>query len=409
MTADPFTRDRFRAICRGERLGDFGIIGNGINIFWPETPPAWVAQGAPESFAHVHEQDYGTPSPVDEYFGFDQSRSLAEVHSGMDAGTRMHEYAPRLIAHNHSFLLDPASEPQLLEEDETAVVVRNSAGITERLLKDKAFNMPMWLDHPVSDRRSWEALKARLDPHSTGRYPQPWDDYAARTNSLDCPVSMEVGGFFGYINMWVGTEALMYLFYDDPTLIDDMMETILHLEIEMIRKVTRDVHIDWVWYWEDMAYKSGPMISPDMVRRFMLPRYKRLNEEIRAAGCEVIYLDCDGNVDELLPLWIEAGINLFWPLEVASGMNPVALRRKYGKDVILAGGLDKRELMRDRDSLRREVMGKVPYLVDSGPYLPSLDHLVPVDMPLANYEYFIELLREIRGDPPLGFPTRKST
>jgi uroporphyrinogen decarboxylase len=396
-----FTKQRFKEICRGERPGDFGIVGNGIHIFWPETPAAWVAQGAPQSFLHLDELDYGTPNPADEFFAFDPTRSLAEVHSGMDAGTEMHEYVPGVVAHNHSFLLNPPFAPQVLEEDDKSVLVRNSSGITERLLKGKAFNMPMWIDHPVKDRASWERLRDRLDPHTPARYPADWDRYVAAINALDCPVSMEVGGFFGYLNMWVGTEALMYLFYDDPALVEEMMETILELELAMVRKVTRDIRLDWVWYWEDMAYKSGPMIGPKMVRKFMLPRYERLNEVIRGSGCEVLYLDCDGNIDDLLPLWIEAGINLFWPLEVAAGMDPVALRKQYGKDIILAGGLDKRELMRDRESLRREVMGKVPYLVETGPYFPSPDHLVPIDMPFDNFCYYIDLLREIRGDEPL--------
>jgi hypothetical protein len=404
MTA--FTRERFRAICRGDRSGDFGIVGNGINIFWPETLPAWVAQGAPAAFGEIGAQDYGTPSTADRFFGFDESRSLAEVHSGMDAGTEMREYVPGTTAHNHSFLVCPPLEPRVLEEDEKCIVVVNGSGITERLLKGSAFNMPLWLGHPVKDRRSWEAFKERLDPQTPERYPADWVAYVARINSLDCPVSMEVGGFFGYINMWVGTQDLMLMFYDDPGLIEDMMDTILHLEMEMVGRVARDIKLDWVWYWEDMAYKNGPMIGPDMVRRFMLPRYRKLNEVIRGAGVEVIYLDCDGNVDQLIPIWLEAGVNLFWPLECAAGMDPVALRKQYGKDIILAGGLDKRELMRDRESLRREVMAKVPYLVESGPYFPSPDHLVPIDMPYDNFCYYIQLLREIRGDEPLDFSQR---
>ena len=168
-------------------------------------------------------------------------------------------------------------------------------------------------------------------------------------------------------------------------------------------RVAADIHLDWVWYWEDMAYRSGPMIGPDMVRQYMLPRYRKLNEVIHKAGVDVIYLDCDGNVDQLAPLWLEVGINLWWPLECASGMDPVALRKKYGKDVILAGGLDKRELMRDKASVEREVMSKVPYLVETGPYFPSPDHLVPIDMPFDNFCHYINLLRQIRGDQPLDF------
>jgi Uroporphyrinogen decarboxylase (URO-D) len=401
-----FSRERFRGICRGDRPGDFGIIGNGVHIFWPETLPAWVKQGAPAGLAETCGEDYGVPNVADRFFAFDESRSLAEVHSGMDAGTEMHEYVPGTTAHNHSFLVCPSLEPRVVEEDAKSIVVVNSAGITERLLKGAAYNMPMWLEHPVKDRRSWDAFKERLDPRTPERYPADWDAYVARANALDCPVSMEVGGFFGYLNMWVGTQDLMFMFYDDPGLIEDMMDTILHLEAEMVRRVTRDITLDWVWYWEDMAYKNGPMISPNMVRRFMLPRYEKLNEVIRSGGVEVIYLDCDGNIDQLIPLWLGAGINLFWPLECAAGMDPVALRKQYGKDIILAGGLDKRELMRDKASLRREVMAKVPYLVESGPYFPSPDHLVPIDMPYDNFCYYIQLLREIRGDEPLAFSLR---
>lgn len=404
-----FQRERFRRICRGEGAGDFGILGNGINIFWPETPPAWVAQGAPAGFGEIPTQDYGTPSLADRFFGFDESRSLAEVHSGMDAGTEMHEYLPGLAAHNHAFLICPPSEPVLIEEDEKSILVMNSAGITERLLKGKAFNMPMWVDHPVKDRRTWENLKSRLDPHEPRRYPSDWTAYVAAINALECPVSMEVGGFFGYLNMWVGTQDLMLLFYDDPGLIEDMMDTILYLEIEMVRKVSRDIALDWVWYWEDMAYRSGPMISPEMVRRFMLPRYQKLNEVIHGAGCEVIYLDCDGNIDQLIPLWMEAGINMFWPLECAAGMDPIALRKRYGHEIVLAGGLDKREFMHDKTAVEREVMSKVPSLVETGPYFPSLDHLVPIDVPFENFCFYINLLRRIRGDQPLDFPELHET
>jgi len=195
----------------------------------------------------------------------------------------------------------------------------------------------------------------------------------------------------------------MYIFYDDPGMIDDMMETVLRLETEIVRRVTKDIRLDFVWYWEDMAYKSGPMISPAMVRNHMLPRYLKLNEAVRAGGCDTFFLDSDGNIDALIPLWLEAGINFFWPLECAAGMDPLALRKKYGRDIVLSGGLDKREFLRDKSSIKREVYAKVPALAESGPYFPSPDHLVPIDMPFENFCYYINLLREIRGDEPIDF------
>ena len=204
------------------------------------------------------------------------------------------------------------------------------------------------------------------------------------------------------MNMWVGTENLMYMFYDDPVLIEDMMETVLHLESEMVKRVTKDIRIDYAFYWEDMAYNSGPMISPDMVRKFMLPRYKKLNQLVNDAGCDIFYLDSDGNLDSLIPLWLEAGINLIWPLEISAGMDPVALRKRYGKNIILGGGLDRLALF-DKAATKEEVMSKVPYLAKTGPYFPGPDHTVPPGVPFENFCYYINLLREIRGDEPLTY------
>ena len=398
-----FSRERFRDICLGKRPGDFGILGNGIHMFWPETLAAWVAQGAPAAFVDTTIVGNGLPPAVTDCFGFDESRLLFEIHSGMDAGTVVREYFHGTTIQDHSFLIAPPYDPLVVEEDEHSLVMLSSAGIRQKVLKGKPFNMPMWLEHPVKDRLSWAEHKKRLDPATPERYPTDWPEFVREINALDCPVAMEVGGFFGYLNMWVGTEALMYLFYDDPALIADMMDTVLDLEIEMVRRVTKDIRIDVVWYWEDMAYKSGPMISPDMVRTFMLPRYQKLNEVIRQAGCDFIYLDCDGNIEQLIPIWLEAGINFLWPLECAAGMDPVALRKKYGKDIVLGGGLDKREFMRDKAAVKEEVMKKVPFLVETGGYFPSLDHLVPMDLPFDNFCYYINLLREIRGDEPIDF------
>ena len=152
----------------------------------------------------------------------------------MDAGTEMHEYVPGVSAHNHSFLVRrPTNRGRRggREEPDRS----DSAGITERLLKNKAYNMPTWLEHPVEIGAHGRGSRSASTPTPRPAIRRTGAAYVDRINALDCPVSMEVGGFFGYINMWVGTEALMYLFYDDPMLVEDMMDTILHLETRMLQ------------------------------------------------------------------------------------------------------------------------------------------------------------------------------
>ena len=398
-----FTRERFRQICHGERLGDFGILGNGFHYLYPETIDTWVSQGASEVL-NTPGPPFGNeiPTEVLQYLGMDPSRLLWEVHSGMNGGTTIDSVADATFQ-SEAWLVDPPIGPILLEETAKDILVINRSGMTERVLKATPFHaMPRWLAHPVQNRATWSEYQKRLDPNSPGRYPADWSAYVDRINALDCPVGLEVGGFFGFMNMWVGTENLMYMFYDDPVLIEDMMESVLHLESEMVKRVTKDIRIDYAFYWEDMAYNSGSMISPDVVRKLMLPRYKKLNQLVNDAGCDIFYLDSDGNLDSLIPIWLEAGINLIWPLEISAGMDPVALRKRYGRNIILGGGLARLALF-DKAATKAEVMSKVPYLAETGPYFPSPDHTVPPGVPFENFCYYINLLREIRGDEPLTF------
>jgi uroporphyrinogen decarboxylase len=217
------------------------------------------------------------------------------------------------------------------------------------------------------------------------------------------PVSLQVGSFYGYLREMIGSERILYMFYDDPALIEDMMDTMLHLETEVIKRVVKDIRIDQATFWEDMCYKAGPLISPAMVRKFMMPRYKKITELLRRNGVNVIFVDSDGNVNELIPLWLESGINLVWPLEVAAHNDAVALRKKYGKDLIIEGNIDKRALIKGKEAIREEVMSKVPFLLEQGGYLPTVDHHVPPDVTFENYGYYINLMREVAGLEKLSF------
>jgi uroporphyrinogen decarboxylase len=114
-------------------------------------------------------------------------------------------------------------------------------------------------------------------------------------------------------------------------------------------------------------------------------------------------VDSDGDCNELIPLWLECGVNGFWPLEVAAGNDAVALRKEYGNDAILAGNMDKRALVKGKEAIREEVTSKLPFLLESGGFFPSIDHLVPPDITLESYQYFINTMREVAGLEKLSF------
>jgi len=297
----------------------------------------------------------------------------------------------------------PFFETKVLETGEHTLTIINQGGQKVRVFKNNPQKMPMYLDQPVKDWATWKEYKKRLAPNIPERWPAEWQSYVEKMNNRDFPVCLQAGSFFGFLREWMGLERLLYAFYDDPNLIEDMMDTILNLELEVIKRTVKDIKVDWVLLWEDMAYKTGPLISPAMFRKFMMPRYRQLTDLLHRNGIDIIFVDSDGNLNKLIPLWLECGINGFWPLEVAAGMDAVALRKEYGKDIILAGNMDKREFLKGTEAIREEVMSKLPFLLETGGYFPSVDHLVPPDITLENYQYFINVMREVAGLEKLPF------
>jgi len=191
---------------------------------------------------------------------------------------------------------------------------------------------------------------------------------------------------------------LSYALYDDPQWVEEMINTIADCIFGVLEKIlSLGGRFEAVSMWEDMAYNSGPLISPSHFKKYLLPHYRRIADLLHKHDVDVIYLDCDGKIDSLIPLWLDAGINCMFPVEVGTwGSDPVAFRMKYGKDLLMMGGFDKHILSQGKDQIRTEIYRLLP-LVEEGGYIPFPDHRVPPDVPYENYMYYIDLARNIWG------------
>ncbi len=385
-------RERFKGIAKSQRPGELSLPTPFFNEFWRETLIGWVDKGGPQLLLNSARRG--------QYFSFEHVRMLAEIVSGEGVG----RYKVSEVEGN-IFIppVVPQFETKILEEDEHTVTIINQVGQTTKVFKNAPEKMPMYLDNPVKDWETWKEYKKRLNPNTPERWPDDWDFYVEKMNNRDTPMGLQVGSFYGFLREWMGSERILYMFYDDPNLIEDMMDTILNLELEIIRRTVKDIKVDWALFWEDMCFKTGPLISPDMFRKFMMPRYSQITDLLRQNGIDIIIVDSDGNLSKLIPLWLECGINGFWPLEVAAGNDAVALKKEYGKNIILAGNMDKRALLKGKDAIKEEVISKLPFLLEKGGYFPSIDHLVPPDITLENYQYFINTMREVAGLEKLPF------
>jgi uroporphyrinogen decarboxylase len=353
-------RQRFLQIASGARKGDLFLPFN-LNYAWfmDETLERWRREGL--------------PADVDlcEHFGFQKI--------GFMGG------AP--------YSLIPAFEEVVLAEDAETRTVRDGSGVTYRIFKqDGASKMPQWLDYSVKSREDWNALKKRLDPTSPERYAGLLETSPGDVGR-DYPLGFAPGSFFGHtLQKWVGTERLCLWFYDEPALVEEMLDYLEFFFLELAGRFLGKIDFDFASFGEDIAYKGRAFLSPAMFRRFLQPHYIRICERMRASGIETIFVDSDGYIDELIPLWMQVGVNAFSPLEVAAGEDAAKLKREYGDAIVLAGNVDKRLLARGRKAIDGEV-ARIKPILDEGGYFPAVDHSVPPDVSYDDFRYFLDKLR----------------
>jgi len=193
------------------------------------------------------------------------------------------------------------------------------------------------------------------------------------------------------------------MFYDNPSLVHEMFGFITDFCIDTLKDKIHKLDIDLVELKEDMAYKHAPMISPGMFKEFMYPHYVRLIDFLKTNSVKIVYVDCDGYPGELIPLWMEAGVDAMSPVEIAAGNDPLKLRRDYPK-LGMFGGIDKRELAKTKADVYHEVVKKVPEMIEKGGFIPHVDHAIPFDVPLENYMYFRELMARLTAGETLPEP-----
>jgi hypothetical protein len=312
--------------------------------------------------------------------------------------------AGRGFAHVDVSML-PCFEYEVLDEDERYITARAVNGVVTRALKEGTVrgvrtSMDQYIGHPVTDRKSFRDIKKRYDPASPIRYPQWWDEWARIWKTRDYPLCLLGNGTFGLysqLRSWVGTEEISVMFYDDPAFVEEMLDFNTDFLLATVDKALKEVEFDYFSFFEDLAGKGGPLISPTLFRKFLMPRYKRIIERMRKAGIECFWVDSDGDPEVLIPLWIESGITCFWPLEQSCGMDPVRLRKTYGKDLALAGGIDKLELTKDKKAIDNELNARIPPMLESSGYLPHLDHVFPPDISYDNFQYYMERKSKLIG------------
>lgn len=302
----------------------------------------------------------------------------------------------RMIPQFEEKVLEVLGDTRIVQDWKGNVCEISSRYSTDYLREAIDFVTRRWIRCPVESRRDWQQMRLRYDANDPARLPSDAAARGARLAGRSHWIELRLSGPFWQMREWLGFERLCTFFYDDAVLLHEMVEFWTDYIARLLRRTLEVFVPDEISLSEDMAYKRFSMISPAMTREFLLPAWRRWGDIVRGAGVAVYGMDSDGFVGELIPLWIEAGINCCEPMEAAAGNDLPALRRSFGRDMAFKGGVDKRAMAKGGRAIEEEIARLEPVIRDGG-YIPSCDHGVPSDVAWPDFVRYTGLLARATG------------
>jgi len=242
-------------------------------------------------------------------------------------------------------------------------------------------------------------LRGALDPNGRGRLPGRWSTLVHKWRTRDYPLFLRVHrGFFLSMGVegWKRFAEVIVLPLKDPEFVREAMRVQGEFSARIAERVLQETEIDAAVFTEPIAENRGPLISPKMYEDFVLKSYEPILAVLRRYRVETIILLTFANIRPLIPAILKWGFNCLWACEAPrKDMDYRDVRREFGRDLRLIGGIDVDVLRLNKESIKREVYEKVPPLLADGGFIPLADGRVRKDIPLENYLYYRRLFEEV--------------
>jgi len=250
-----------------------------------------------------------------------------------------------------------------------------------------------------SSRAELAELEKRLDPADTARLPEGWTEQVQSLRDRDTVRMLQVHqGFFlsAGVMGWGRFADVMRALTGDPGYVHRLMEICGEFSASLVERMLAEVSIDAAVFSEPIGDNGGPLISPRMYEEFVLSSYEPVLQVLRRHGVDTLVFLTYANARLLIPSILERGFNCLWACEVfGDAMDYRDIRREFGRDLRLIGGIDLDALRQGRDAIREEIETKVPPLLASGGYVPLADGRVREDVAFEDYAYYRETLRSV--------------
>ncbi len=300
------------------------------------------------------------------------------------------------VLYGNTWLL-PRFEEKVVEETADTIIMMNGNGLLAEIPKDRHDTIPHYIKASIVTPEDWKKCKAeRLDRSNPDRRVDVELLKKKYPADRDFPLGVYCGSMIGHIRDMLTFEGLAYATYDYPEMVEEMVETACVLVEDFLDQVLGKIDFDYASGWEDICFKSGPIVSVDFFKNVVMPRYKRISRKLHSAGIDIWYTDCDGDVRPILPYLLEGGINCLFPFEVNGCAHPGELLDRYGQDLRIMGGVNKIELAKGPEAIKAYLETLAP-LVKRGGYIPFCDHRCPPNVKPEDYLYYLDLKEKMFG------------
>ncbi len=294
--------------------------------------------------------------------------------------------------------LSPVFEHKVIETlPDGTQRIQTGFGVIEKV-KPGVISIPSEDDYTLKDRTAFEELYLPKMQFSMDRINVEYFKHFNETRPTDIPIGLQVGSVLGDIRNMTTVLGMSYLIYDeDEELFADIVDAYADLQYKCIEAVlATGARFDYGHFWEDVCFKSGPLISPEIFDELCAKHYKKRCDLLHRYGIDIISLDCDGVIDKLIPTWLNNGVNTMFPIEIGVwGDQFEPARAKYGNKLLGVGGMDKTAFRRDKAAVDAEIE-RLTRLASLGGFIPCPDHRLMPGSKFELVQYYAEEIKKIK-------------
>jgi uroporphyrinogen decarboxylase len=288
----------------------------------------------------------------------------------------------------------PRFEQKTLEQTPEYTIYTTPWGETRKSWRHMT-STPQSLDFVVKTPDDWHRAKARMTPardriqwsYLEAHY-RRWREHGAFIMPNIC------FGFDITHSYMIGMEPMLFAMVEDPDWCREMFAHQLDTALALLEQVwDAGYTFDALRWPDDMGFKDKQFFSVQTYREILKPLHRQVIDWAHARGIPA-YLHSCGNIAPFIPELVGLGLDALNPIEVKAGLDPLAIKRAHGDQLVLHGGTNAL-LWNNLDAMEQVVRRHVPLLKETGGYIFATDHSIPTNVSVVDLKRILAVVREV--------------